>query len=491
MHMREAENLHTSDRHYLVFLALTVLALSLVPILLLGRYDVPASDDYSYGAEAHLAFVNTGSISEAIRAAGRQVEASYTSWQGTWSAIFIMALQPAVFNFKLYGITPMLMLTAILVGFFSSCRALFSDAFGEKRWFSVFVGAMVALIGIQMMPFPAESLYWYNGSVYYTAFQGVALFSFSLIVKLCFQGKKVKVRIVLLMILNVLLGGGNYVTALVCLIVDGAILFFLLLTKNGTWKRIIGPAVALVLSFAASILAPGNAYREYAADLFFNPMNPVEAIVYSFRAGGSFTLRWLHLPVIGWMVLLSAGVISRKEKLNYDFRYPWILTLFSYCLFSAMFCPSYYAMGHSGPMRLWNINWYTWLVLVTLNTYYWAGWIKQQLSFSINFRWMIPAALVIFVLSLPIHLFNGGGYTSTAAIGSLISGEAKAYYETAEKRLEILNNPEIRVAVLPPYPTTPYLLFTDDITEDPDYYSNQDIALFYGKERVVLGKTEP
>ena len=489
--MPKCEYLHTTSGRYLVLLSLAILALSLVPILVLGRYDVPASDDYSYGAEAHLAYVNTGSISEAIKAAWRQVEVSYNNWQGTWSAILLMTLQPAVFSFKLYGITPMLMLIAVLLGFFSICRGLFEDVFGENRWFGVFVGTMVTLLGIQLMPFPAESLYWYNGSLYYTAFQGLALFSFSLIAKLCCREEKIRGRIVLLLILNVILGGGNYVTALVCLIVDLAVLFFQLLRKKGTWKNMIIPAAALTISFAVSVLAPGNARREYAADLFLNPMNPFDAILHSFRAGAGFTLRWLHLPVIGWLLLLSAVVISRKEKLNFDFRYPWILTLFSYCLFSAMFCPSYYAMGHSGPMRLWNINWYTWLLLVTVNAYYWAGWFKQRFPSDASKRWMMQVALASFALSIPMHLFFGGGYTSIAAMGSLYSGEAKAYYETAEKRLEILNDPEIREAVLPPYPTTPYLLFTDDITEDPDYYSNQDIALFYGKEIVVLGEPEP
>ena len=60
----------------------------------------------------------------------------------------------------------------------------------------------------------------------------------------------------------------------------------------------------------------------------------------------------------------------------------------------------------------------------------------------------------------------GSGFASVAALGTIRSGEAENYYQTAEERLEVLTDPDIRDAVLPPYPTTPFMLYTEDITDE-------------------------
>ena len=71
---------------------LAVLFASIIPLVMAGAYDVPSNDDYSFAADAHVAYVNTGSVLQAIREAFRQAVTSYWTWQGTYSAIFLMAL---------------------------------------------------------------------------------------------------------------------------------------------------------------------------------------------------------------------------------------------------------------------------------------------------------------------------------------------------------------------------------------------------------------
>ena len=79
-----------------------------------------------------------------------------------------------------------------------------------------------------------------------------------------------------------------------------------------------------------------------------------------------------------------------------------------------------------------------------------------------------------------------GAYTSFEAIGLLRSGEAETYYQTAESRLKILEDPNILDAELQPYPCTPYLIYHGDVTTDPAHYVNESVAAFYGKTSVVL-----
>ena len=128
------------------WLALTALAAALLPLLLLGRYAVPAADDFSYGSLAHVAFVESGSVMDAAAAAFDKTLESYYSWQGTFSAIFLMALQPAVFSEALYALTPLIMLASILAGSFMFCRAFFGELMVLDRDVCGIVAAVLCLL---------------------------------------------------------------------------------------------------------------------------------------------------------------------------------------------------------------------------------------------------------------------------------------------------------------------------------------------------------
>ena len=87
-----------------------VFLLSLLPLLVIGMYNHPAGDDFAYGLNAHLAWESSHSLWAAIKAAAATVKSYYTSWQGTYSSIFLMSLQPAVISERLYALTTPLML---------------------------------------------------------------------------------------------------------------------------------------------------------------------------------------------------------------------------------------------------------------------------------------------------------------------------------------------------------------------------------------------
>ena len=74
------------------YIFLTILLLSLIPLIWLGRYNYPTGDDYYYGAETHLVWQQTGSIIQTLDAACAGVADSYQIWQGTYSALFLMYL---------------------------------------------------------------------------------------------------------------------------------------------------------------------------------------------------------------------------------------------------------------------------------------------------------------------------------------------------------------------------------------------------------------
>ena len=79
-----------------------------------------------------------------------------------------------------------------------------------------------------------------------------------------------------------------------------------------------------------------------------------------------------------------------------------------------------------------------------------------------------------------------GGISLASAYTALSHGQAVAYYQEAQERLVILKDPSIRIAKLKPYSDPPYLLFFDDLYDDPDAWQNRDMANYYEKEQVIL-----
>jgi len=85
-------------RKAFVLSCLPFFLISLLPVCRLAFYAHPAGDDYAYGVAAHLAWTDTHSLSAVLAAAVSNVKGYYTSWQGTYSSIFLMSLQPAIFQ---------------------------------------------------------------------------------------------------------------------------------------------------------------------------------------------------------------------------------------------------------------------------------------------------------------------------------------------------------------------------------------------------------
>ena len=86
--------------------------------------------------------------------------------------------------------------------------------------------------------------------------------------------------------------------------------------------------------------------------------------------------------------------------------------------------------------------------------------------------------------SFALPLRSGVSYTSLLALSSLRSGEAKAWHDCFEGRLEVLRDESIKDARVEPFPCQPYLLFYSDIVDDPEAWQNVDMASFYGKDSI-------
>ena len=470
----------------LLLLILTVFFLCLAPLLYLGRYDVPCNDDYTYGAPAHLVLKHGGTVVEAVAAAIRHIGITYQGWQGSYSAILLMCLQPTVFSESLYWLTPWLMFTSLFSGLFVMCVCLLYRVFGLPRELGGILAGLLGILYLLLVPNPVESFYWFNGAVYYTFFHGLAMLTIAQAVRTAQEGGTA--RIVGLCLLAVVLGGGNLMTGLtLCLLAVSGPLLLLLENKTPAAKRLLLPALFMLAAFLVNTLAPGNAFRQAGSD---HIPAVLPALGMSFRHAARFLYQWLRLPVLG--VLLTLGLLfwAALPASRFSFRYPGLVSLYSFCLFAAMFCPTAYAPGTTPVHRMLDIIYCSYLLLLALNLLYWLGWLRQR--HAARTAAAEPAllktlgSLALCVLLLAVSGKLSGGISLVSAYTALTTGQAEAYYQASQDRLAILKDPTVRVARLKPYADPPYLLFFDDLTIDPYDWHNRDMAIFYEKERVEL-----
>ncbi len=464
------------------------LAALIVPMLIIARYDVPCADDFSFGARAHIAYESTHSLLSAVSAAVEEARVSYGSWQGSFSAIFLMALTPMVFGEGAYALTAWIMLAVLIGGTFCLCCALFSRVFGVRRSVGTCAAALVCIIATQTPVSPVQGFYWYNGAVYYTFFYGLALAALALGIRLTADGGAR--HTVGLTVLAVFIGGGNYVTALSTAIVGVSVLALLALMRDARARRLIVPVAALIAALVVSAAAPGNAVRQAQ---FADTPGAVEAIFMSFGFAARCAVLWFRLPAAGMLALLAALLWHAAGAARFGFRYPALVTAWSYCLLSAMFCPPVYAMGDGGELRLYNIVYFAYLLLLALNLFYWMGWLARRrgrrAEADADGAGLILAAAGVLVMGLCClaAMRMGQPYTSAGALGSLRSGEAAAYYACAQERYAILHDDTVRDAVLPAFPCYPDLLYYDDFMPNADDWRNGAAAHYYGKDSVRVG----
>jgi len=194
--------------------------------------------------------------------------------------------------------------------------------------------------------------------------------------------------------------------------------------------------------------------------------------------------------VVGMLLMIPFfWKIADTEK--FRFKFPFLVTLLSFCSNACMLTPGLYAMGISGAGRTLNIVKLWFVLLVFVNEAYWLGYLKRKLGNKfpekrIDVRiWTSGILILIFIAFAANVERRAFDYSSYAAYVSLRSGEASQYHKEHQDRVELLTGEE-KVVELKPFSVKPYLLYFDDITTNIYDWRNTAVARWYGKEIVWL-----
>ena len=478
--------------------ALAVLGVSLVSLLLLGRCCAPAADDFGYGAPVHFALEAGLGLPGVLGAIWENLCYTYQNWQGTFGSVLLFSIQPGAFSWNAYPITVVVMLAVIILPVFLTLGALPT----ESRAWTVLLGSVISLLSVQYLPSPAEGIFWWNGAAHYLVFWclGVVMTLYHIrLEKWNRRGVRYGLRLILAGAGCFFVGGGNYSTALVFVLVSATFTVLALI------RRVPRPAAAanilMTLSAAAglvvSMAAPGNAVRQAGLE----QMSPLTAILSSFQQAGQDIAAMTDGTILAALLLTTPLFLLSVRGSGYRFQMPLLVLAGSFCAFAALYTPPLYAMGVSEVPRMENLFWLAYVFLIFGNTFYLAGWLSRRLSpdSSKKARRILGVLAgvggAVLVAALCFHLEESCGYLAWA---DLHSPELGVYLQERESRLALTTDhvtPPPRFTAMSGYPTcfpvSQLLTWSSDVLVDgspadlPCYHACGGEVTYVGLEQAL------
>ena len=483
-----------------------LLMAALLPLLLLGKYNVMCIDDYDYGRQIHDTWMTTGSLRQSVQTAIAQTAVFFKEWQGTYVSCFLMAICPMNFYYEAAFLVPIIMIGMFCISTFLLGRQILMRWLGSDRQHAALVMFLLLFLFYQVMEAPFEGIYWYNGATHYIFMESLLFFMLTLVSGTIWTEKKSNTVIwcILAALDGVIVGGGNLITALQAEILLCFLLVFTYMKKREKVIYVLLPFLFFTAGFLCNILAPGNAMRS-ALDTDIG-YSPVLSIILSFYYAVVFMIGWTNtLVILIWLALLPVmweiGRTSSKR-----FCHPVWVTIGAYCILSAMFTPTLYAVGMVGLSRVDNIIQMVYYLALFMVTTYWFGWIahgktifqekrsgedkpsagKLLGAFLESVQNVMTICCMLLVLSVWILTADKNTYTSVSALRSLVNGDAVVYYTEAMERHELYTDESVTDVVVTPFSAKPALFDFDDLTENEGNWLNLAVSGYYHKNSVKL-----
>ena len=499
-----------------------LLAAALVPMVAISAYDHSYADDWHYSVNVHLALAAGGGAASALSAAVAEVIDAFFTWQGTYSAIFLMALQPGVFSEELYGAGAVGIMATLIAATAYAASVLVRDVLGAGRAVWVSVTAGVLLLETQLMPSPVEGIWWYNSAIYYTFYHALLLVMMGLAVRMLRGGSRrgaytpggTAVRAVALAALAAVVAGGNFVTALVAALALAGAWLCAALGPQGATRRhlLIVPAlVAFALGFTASVAAPGNAARQ-ATQFAGDGLGVLSTLLRSGFAAGEYLVLWTNGLLVLMLALVLPPLVRAAARSSLSFRLPGAGIVAAFALFAASFTPTFFSMGTVGPGRVQNIRYDLFVTLVVICATWVGGWWVRRReaaaappgahtapaaapSSDVSHacapapRCALTGALLIVLAfgvgALALDERHADDLVAVSAARSLASGEAAAYDAQIRDRIALIEESDAAEVEVPFITTAPKVLFMGDIRDNMANYINFRLAQWYGKDSII------
>lgn len=487
---------------YICYMEIAIFLLLLIPLFAIAHYNFPSCDDFSFASDVKQVILQNGSVWDALKQACLSTAKVYQNWQGTYTATFFASISIGALYENLYFIGTYWILLVFIFAELFFMKTIFVDIMNTDKYTFVVVSLPILMMQILFVPYPVEAFYWYDGSMAYTFFYSLFLFMFSVIIKLYqdsqSKGKRI-IYVIIAVFLSLLIGGGNFVSAFLMVIICSlAILIFIFYKKRKSEIFIIW--FSAMSFFFINIMAPGNRIRQSAN---INT-SVIKSILKSLYEAYRYTVVWTNLAVVLLMLLLIPFLWRVISHSKYRFRYPLLFLLVTFGIFAAHLTPVIYAQSYLGPGRLTNLIYYSYYFFLFANFIYFLGWLRRiledaweekgvSLSELLNAlkqkyrNYLLTLSIIELILFVSVlSIFGLKNTSSFSAYYSLKNKEASIYKEEYQERLSILYDDSIRNAELKAFSVKPHVLYFDDLTEDSNDWRNIATAQYYGKDSIIV-----
>lgn len=471
------------------YILLAICLISLIPLLILAKYNRQVADDYDFARFTHEAvLVEESNILAILGAASKTVIHFFFNWQGLYSATFLNSLQPGIWGEKYYSLTTVLLLILFTTATYFFMRII-RRIFCETKDNTLFWTALLMTALMQGLPSVREGLYWYCGAMAYMPFFFWALLNFALTIGYVTQeGIKSRKYIIGSCILAFWVAGGNYVASFMNILL---LLFYFVICIPKKKYAVVLPLAVGIIGFAITLLAPGTANRQAAVDTQEVITTMLASIVEYCR----LLKQWINLQWVAFMFIMTPFAMEvlqvEKRKKNRKY-YPVLFIGSATVILLGMLCAPYYAMGNFGGGRLINVVWMAFMVFSVAGYTYvlcWAQWYMEQKS--IRYK-KLPIAklqqMSIFVVLILCLFGNDGTMRKAGSVEALkeiyLTYEAVDYAQEMDQRIEQIREAQDRgdesIEVSELSRTSRLLSDGSDITDDISYWKNKSMSKYYG-----------
>lgn len=470
---------------------------SLLPIMYCSFFDYATGDDLWEGAVAHRVIVNQGTMGEFFREVYEWAKVDYLGWEGNWSSIILWCLEPSIWGEKVYCITPWIALLSICGGsmyflYYYLKKYLVTDA----SFFAI-VAVIVCFFSVQYMPYVKSGIFWYTGMINYVFPYGLCLASFVWMDKFLETGRKR--YLVFTALFFAYLGGAGYIPIVFAFEITALVMIvYLFQHKSGQRGRVLWlllPFILLLAGFIFSAVSPGNAarggdsYRFEVIRIFTTVFECIKQGVY----GGieSFiSVRPLFLVIP--LLIIAAWEKLDLEKCRLKFNHPILTVCFLFLISCSVYAPGIYAQSEvSGGVP--DTIYFIFLLAYIFSIIYLTGYLKRlyirkngqfmKQNLMGKLRTAIVLGEILFCVVAGKYMLNNmAGYV---CVDFIRSGQLRDFEYQMQERLAILNNPEIKNAVVPEMNNEQGPFMHMALLADSETYTNMATARFYGKESVI------
>ena len=477
--------------------------LLLLPVFAVALFDRPSADDYLYAIPTRAVVVNGGGFGELLRTAWAENLRYYRVWNGTYLSSFLATLQPGIFGGRWYALTLLVVIVPLFLCLWGALRLVLDRLLPGSRLPAAAAALLVLVMLVEGMPNQVEGLFWYDGVVFYQPFFALTVLNAGLAFALAWGGARGRGAAYLAAncLCSILIPGGHPTLGLLNVMFQTIAAALAILCRPAPGKRrnlcLLPGALLSAAGLAFNVTAPGVGARAAG----FQSASIPEAVVKSFVLAALELVRWLDVPLLCFLFLLTPLGLwaARQNRAGLPlFRYFWLPPAVTFVLMWGMTCLPSYTMGGIGPGRLTNIVWMTFVLGTAVSYIALLGWLVHRKSADLSALqgWLarqgkyLTAAAVAAVLCIACiggrtvkEGLDNRYATTLEALWELGQGVPQRFAAAMDAREAALTDPGTDAVTLRRLneEEKPFLLYFTDLSPDLLW----DVDKFYGKTVTV------